>query len=511
MRKLERTKNATRSIFYGGILKVFQMIMPFAMRTAMIYYMGMEYLGLNSLFSSVLQVLNLAELGVGTAMVFAMYKPIAESDTNTICALMRLYKKYYRIIGVVILAGGLILTPAIPKLIKWDTIPADVNIYILYILNLAAIVLSYWFFAYKNSLLVAHQRNDIISTITICMQSTQYALQFGIIYFLRNYYYYLLALLFVQIVTNIVTAIIATKMYPEYVAVGELSREKTRVINGKIKDLFTAKLGSVILNSVDSIVISAFLGLTILAIYQNYYYILTSIIGFVTIIFNSCTAGLGNSFITESKDKNYANFMKFTFLISWLCGTCTVCFLCLYQPFMKLWVGEENMLSFLAVILLCMYYYVYEINQLLNTFKDAAGIWHEDRYRPLCVALINLFLNIVSVKYIGIYGIILSTVISILLVGMPWITHNLFTYIFKEHSTWDYVKILMKYSGTVFVAALISYSCCLCMPQGIAFVFIRLIICLIIPSVLFVVLYHNTTEFAETISLIKKIIIRKRN
>ena len=166
MAKIERTKNATRNIIFGVILRAYQIIVPFLMRTAMIYLMGVQYLGLNSLFTSVLQVLNLAELGVGSAMIYSMYRPIAEDDNTTICALMKLYRTYYRLIGLIIAVVGCILTPFIPKLISGD-IPQGINIYILYLLNLGATVLSYWLFAYKNSILQAHQRTDIVSKVTL--------------------------------------------------------------------------------------------------------------------------------------------------------------------------------------------------------------------------------------------------------------------------------------------------------------------------------------------------------
>lgn len=173
---MNRTQNATRNIVFGVILKIYQILLPFIMRTAMIYLMGVEYLGLNSLFTSILQVLNLAELGVGSAMVYSMYKPIAENDKLTICALLKLYKKYYFFIGLIIACVGVLLTPLIPKLISGD-IPGQLNVYILYLLNLAATVMTYWLFAYKNSLLQAYQRSDIASKITIVTTSLQYATQ----------------------------------------------------------------------------------------------------------------------------------------------------------------------------------------------------------------------------------------------------------------------------------------------------------------------------------------------
>ena len=152
--KIQRTQNAARNVVFGGLYNIYTTIVPFFMRTALIYFMGVQYLGLNGIFASVISVLNLAELGVGSAMVYSMYKPIAEDDKATICALMNLYRRYYRIIGLVIAAAGLCLFPFIPRLVK-DDLPPDVNIYVLYSLFLCETVLSYWLFGYKNSILSA--------------------------------------------------------------------------------------------------------------------------------------------------------------------------------------------------------------------------------------------------------------------------------------------------------------------------------------------------------------------
>ena len=185
--KLERTKNTGRNIVYGTTLKLYQIVVPFLIRTAMIYCLGIQYVGISSLFVSILQVLNLMELGVGSAMVFSMYKPIAQDDTETICALMRLYRLYYRVIGLAILVIGVILVPFLPHLIK-DDLPSDVNLYVLYLLNLAATVASYWLFAYKNCLLAAYQRNDITSKIGMAISTIEYGLELLVIVFFKNYY-----------------------------------------------------------------------------------------------------------------------------------------------------------------------------------------------------------------------------------------------------------------------------------------------------------------------------------
>ncbi|WP_252232970.1 MULTISPECIES: lipopolysaccharide biosynthesis protein [Clostridium] len=505
--RIHRTKNATRNIIFGIILKIYQIAVPFIIRTAMIYLLGIEYLGLNSLFISILQVLNLVELGVGSAMVFSMYKPIAEDNYYEICALMHLYKIYYRIIGLCIMILGLILIPFIPKLISGE-VPDAINVYILYLLNLAATVLSYWLFAYKNCLLTAHQRTDVTSKITLATNSIQYIFQFLVLIIFRNYYYYLIIALFSQALTNIVTAIIVTKMYPRYEAIGKLDSLTVKEINQRIKDLFTAKLGAVVTNSVDTVVISAFLGLTILAEYNNYYYIMSSIFGLVSVLFSSCTAGIGNSLVTESKEKNYNDFLKFTFIISWLTGFCTCCLYSLYQPFIFLWVGSEFMLNNFTVVLFCLYYYVYELALIFATYKDAAGIWHEDRFRPLIGACVNLILNLYMVKIIGINGILLSTIISYIFVAMPWLIHNLFNILFKRNSIKYIIKLFKHGIVTIIACILNKYICGLVDGQDYIAFFFKIIISCIVPNIVFLIFLWRSWEFKQSVVMVKKILRR---
>ncbi|WP_133966024.1 oligosaccharide flippase family protein [Eubacterium limosum] len=502
--KIERTKNAARNIIFGVLLKAYQIIVPFLMRTAMIYFMGVEYLGLSSLFASILQVLNLAELGVGSAMVYSMYKPIAEDDTSIICALLKLYRTYYTAIGAVIAVIGTVLTPFIPYLIK-SNLPSSLNVYVLYLLNLMATVLSYWLFSYKNALFQAHQRLDVTSKITLITVTFQYALQLAVIIIIKDYYIYVIAALLTQVSTNIITAIAATKMYGNYQPQGQLDTRTVKEINHRIRDLFTSKIGGVVVNSVDTIVISTFLGLTVLAVYQNYFYLITAVTGILSTVFFAVTAGIGNSIITETKEKNFDDLNKFTFIIAWVAGVCTCCFLCLFQPFMRLWVGSELLLEFPVVICFCIYFYVVEINQLLNTFKDAAGIWHEDRFRPLVTAIVNLGMNLIMVQFWGIYGVIFSTALSMLSVGMPWLLHNIFTVLFDKDYLVPYLKKLLFYVFAVFVAAILSYWLCSVMQlPDILLIIVRLVICCIIPNIIFLLAYHRMHEFKASMRLINK-------
>ncbi len=505
MAKIERTKNATRNIVFGVILRGYQIVIPFFMRTAMIYLMGVQYLGLSSLFTSILQVLNLAELGVGSAMIYSMYKPIAEDDSATICALMRLYRTYYRLIGLVIAVVGSILTPFVPRLISGE-VPSDVNIYILYLLNLGATVLSYWLYAYKNSILQAHQRVDIVSKVTIATSTVQYLLQFIVLCFFRNYYLYVCVLLITQVMTNIATAIVADRLYPQFKPQGNIPEGDVKQINQRIRDLFTAKLGAVVVGAADTIVISAFLGLTALAVYQNYYFVMNSICGFITVIFSAITAGIGNSLVTESAQKNYNDFKKFTFIICFILCICCSCFAALYQPFMKLWVGENYMLDFSYVILFNILFYCLELAMVWATVKDAAGLWHADRFRPLIGASANLILNIILVQFIGLYGIILSTVFSYIFISMPWLIHNLFKYLYKE-SLIAYLRELGGYILITLISVITTISvCCRMSIEGIQGLIIKGVISCTIPVIIQCMMYRKKKEFRESVIMLKKML-----
>ena len=503
--KINRTRNATRNIVFGISLKAYQIVVPFLMRTAMIYLMGVQYLGLNSLFTSILQVLNLAELGVGSAMIYSMYKPIAEDDNVTICALMKLYQIYYRVIGFTIAIVGCILTPFIPKLISGD-IPSDLNIYVLYLLNLGATVLSYWLYAYKNSILQAHQRTDIVSKVSLATSTIQYALQLLVLWIFKNYYLYVVVMLATQALTNIATSIYADKLYSQFKPRGGIEFKEKQIINNRIKDLFTSKVGSIIYDSADTIVISSFLGLTMLAVYQNYFYILNAITGLITVVFAACTAGIGNSIVVETKEKNYKDLNTFTFIICWGAGVCSVCLLCLYQPFMELWVGKDLMFSLSAVICFVIYFFVRQLNSLFNTYKDASGMWHEDRFRPLIAALTNLVLNLILVQFIGIYGILISTVLAILCVGIPWLLHNLFTVIFEKKHLFIYLRKLLYYCFVVFISCTITYFICFRINCGlIVTLILRGAICITLPNLIYWLVYHKRIEFKDSFLLADKI------
>ena len=403
--------------------------------------------------------------------------------------------------GLVVCALGLVLVPFLPSLIS-GPVPPDINLYVLYLLNLAATVFSYWLFAYKGSVLQAHQRNDVVSKVTLLTDAVKYVLQLAVLVAFRSYYLYVMAILVTQIINNILTALVAERMFPEYRARGRLNKAERRSINHRIADLFTAKVGTVIVYSSDTIVISAFLGLSALAIYQNYYYIFSAVTSMVTIVFTSVRAGLGNSIIVDSREKVFADFKKFLLIVSWIAGFCCSCFLCLYQPFMVLWVGPDLLLDFGVVICLVVYFYVHCMNVFLNSYKDAAGMWHEDRFRPLVEAVTNLALSIVLVQRIGLYGVVLSTIVSMLLVG-PWLVHNLFSLILDMRFLGQFLRRLGYYVLAALVAAGVTYLACrLVNVSLVATLVVRFVLCVFLANITIWVFFRRIPEFDDCLTLV---------
>lgn len=504
--KIARTKNTVRNILTGSVSRIINIILPFFNRTVILYVMGTKYLGLSSLFTSILSFLSLSELGLGAAMVYSMYKPIARNDDETICALLNLYKRLYRIIGFVVLGLGMALMPFLRQLIN-DEIPPEINLHLLYFIYLFNSVLSYWLFAYKNALLQAHQRNDVNNVISAVIIPASYAVMLGALWLTKNYYAYVIWQPVFTIITNLIRSRYVDRHFPHLKPRGEISTELRRSITKKVAALIGTKLNTVVLNAADNLVMSAFLGLTVIAVYGNYYMIMSSIIGFLGIIYSAMTAGLGNSLQTETVEKNYRDFEKLSFMNSWLVGWCSVCLVCLYQPFMRIWVGEELMFPFYVVLELGLYFYIYQLRKIPVVYKDAAGIWWEDRFRPYVCMVTNVVLNILLVQIIGISGIILSTVFS-LCISIPWENYTIFKYVFHRSSRAYYGK-LAAYCGSMILGGLVCFWLCSLFGDGIPALMARAVICVIVPNVIFAALNCRRAEFRLARDMVLRILRRQ--
>lgn len=504
---MNRTQNASRNILWGVIERVIIMLMPFFTRTIMIKTLGAEYLGLNSLFTSILQVLSISELGFGTAIVFSLYKPIADDDNVTLCAFLNVYRNIYNIIGTIILIGGLVTTPFLKYLITGDY-PKNINIYILFLIYLINTVISYYLFAYKAALFSAYQRNDLISKRTAFISFVSNCFQIIVLLILHNYYVYVIIMPIATIFTNLANAYLAKKMFPDVICKGNISEEAKESLKKRIFGLVSYKVYGAVFTSVDTMVISAFLGLVPLAIFNNYSYVQTAIVGFMTVLSTSITAGVGNKMITNTIDENYEDFKKLVLAKGWICSWCAICLFCLYQPFMEWWVGEELMFPFSTMCLFVWYFLLPQITNLSMTYREAAGLWWEDRYRPLVSAVINLVTNILLVQYIGMNGVILSTLICTIFINVPWGTSILFKRYFNRSSKEYFRKLLFYIICTAFVGMITSFICNPLPNGGLIWLLAKGIICTIVPNILLWLLYHRLPEYIFVKNMINKVVAK---
>lgn len=445
--KLNRTQNAVRNMAFGLVNKIVTLVCPFIIRTLIIKILGMQYAGLDGLFVSILEVLNLSELGLSSAIVFCMYKPIARGDDGSICALLRLFRKMYLWIGSFVLIIGIAIMPFLKYLIR-DTYPSDINLYILYFIYLINSCVSYFFMGYRSAILSAYQRMDVIQNVSTIIKTTMYVVQIIILIICRNFYVYAFMLPLFTILINLLTAYESKCLFPQYECRGTVSSKEKKDLKEKVSGLMITKLCSITRNSFDSIFISAFIGLTISAIYTNYYFIMKSIIAVLGIIIQAVLAGVGNSIETESIDQNYNDLKRFNFMYLWISGVCTVCLLCLYQPFMVLWMGQDNLLPISSVILFCMYFYLLKMGDMQSVYYNAAGLWWHYRKYTIMEAILNLILNFLFVQKWGLNGIIAGTLISLFLINFLCCERIVFKYYFNNGKTLEFYLQQIKYAIT---------------------------------------------------------------
>ena len=503
-----RTKNAVRNMNFGIMSKFVTMLLPFITRTIVIKLLGEEYLGLGTLFTSILSYLSLTELGLSSAIVYSMYKPIAEKDYVKVSAYLNFYKKLYRLIGTIILVIGTVLLPFIPYLIKGEA-PDGTNVYILYYIYLINSVISYFFAGYRQSLLSAHQRQDITNKILMLVSTVVQALQIAALYFTRNFYVYAFVPIVGTIITNIANYLATRKMYKQVVCSGTITKEERQSITKKIGGLFGTKLNSVVVHSTGTMVISAFIGLTINGRYGNYYYIMNTVCGFIMMIFSSLTAGVGNKIVTDSVEENYKLFKKMSFLNALLVGVCCTCFICLFEPFVEIWVGKERQLGMLFVVLFTGYFFIYEIQRTVLTFKDAAGLWYADRIRPYASMATNLVFSLVLVQFIGIYGVVTATILAFL-ISLPWANSVLFKNLFNRSGVSNLFAVARYFVVTAISCALAYYICTFC-PSGVLGIGLRLIISVVVSLSLFILLFFKTEEFGYVVKMAKGILKKIRH
>lgn len=489
----------------GTTQRLIAILLSFVLRTILINTWGVEYVGLNTLFASILNVLSLAELGFGSAIVYAMYEPIAQNDYESVKALLKYYKRCYWFIGLSIFVIGIILLPFVPKLINGDP-PKGLNVYSAYLIALSGVSVSYLVYAYKGSLLMAFQRNDLMSWVGMLVNILCLVSQILVVLTVRNFYVYLAVGPVTNVIHNLLIARITRKRYPEYVPEGEISDDKRKEIGKKVRSLIFYRIGGVVSNQADNIVISMFLGLSVLTIYGNYYYVITALFGFLAIYYTSVTAGLGNKIALEDKGNVYILFRQMFFLQGILIGWMSICLVCLYQDFILLWMKDPALLlDSNMVLLIAVFFYSWKINDICTIYKDAAGLWEHDRFRPLIAALCNLVINIILVQFIGLFGVVLSTIVCELSFSLFWGNKVLFTHYFGEGFE-SYLKNFVKYTLVTCAVGFVTWQVCglISTHSTLLSFFIKIALCAVIPGGLYTLIYCRNPLLRENVRRILK-------
>ena len=435
--KLDFKKNVKRNMVANAVSSGIKLLFPFLNRTLFLWLLGPAYLGLNGLFASILGVLMLAELGFGMAVVCSMYKPVADDDRELLCAYLKFYRSVYRWVGAAIFFGGLALLPFLDRLVH-GTVPPDIDLHVLYVIHLVNTAASYFLFAYRGVVLGAHHRNDVITNIRTGVSIAQYVAVFLILLVTRNYYHYILATVVFTVVQNVLLVKASRSLFPDIEPRGTLPLEVRRKVVSDVKSIFMHKVGGVVTNSTDNLVISAFLGLVAVAAYGNYYYVVTSVGGLVAVVYSSMTGGFGNKIYTESKEENFRLFMRMNRLSMIVVVFCSAMMAALYQPFMRIWTKDDPELvrHALTPVLMVLYFYIMQSRQVLLAFKSAASLWREDRWKPIVAGAVNLVTNVLFVIYLPdaykLDGVIFSTIIAFICIQIPWESHVVFSSFFGK-------------------------------------------------------------------------------
>lgn len=509
-RMSSRRLNSSRNAVSGVIKVIVSIALPFIIRTVLLYYLGKEYLGLNSLFSSILSVLNLAELGFSSTVVYRLYKPLSTGDIKTIGGYLNYLKIIYRIIGCIVFGLGLVLLPYLPKLIN-GSYPSDINLYVLYLLYLINTSSSYFFSGYKRTIIIASQRTDYINIVETGLLCLQYLTQIIIIVIFRNYTAYLIVMPIATVLINLTISILCKWKYAEFFTEDELSVEQKKEMNSDVKWASIYRISVVTRNSFDSIVISSLIGLAAVGIYNNYYYIFNALYGFMVIINDSLQASVGNSIAEETKKKNETDIYKLSILSLWMVMFCCAGLICFYQPVMILWMGSDMLLPDRDMILFVVYFYVLNMNNIRNLYFNGNGLWKKGAKSYILESIFNLCLNIVLGKLFGITGVIIATILTMFFCSFIWRSQILFHNYFKNSPKRFYaMHVKMMLLSSVVLTACFYLSKIFDSNSVCAFIG-RGIICFIIPNVAMLLLFRKNKNFMDGVQQIKGVFAKIKN
>lgn len=489
-----RSENVARNSIVGLVMKLINLLLTFIVRTVFISVLGKEYLGINGLFTNILTILSFTELGIGNAIVFAMYKPLAQNRYDVVNALMNFYHKCYCIIGTAILCVGLIITPFIPKLVTGYTL--EFNIYGLFILYLLNTIVTY-FFASRTSFLSAIQKQYKVDIYQQVVKAVKEIFMGVALVLTHNFILYLLINIVLEALFSIYIYIKIGKDYPflKEKPTYRITKEEYSAIAKNVYALVLYKVATTVLSGTDNIIISAYVGLEAVGILSNYALIVSNVTNFTSIISQSVTASIGNLNTTDDRVKKERIFNSLLLVSFWIFGWIAIGMLLFFNPVLKIWIGEAYIFDWPVVFAICLNFYVGGLQTAGYTFRVTNGYFRNSRYFPILNVIINLGLSIYLVKRIGVFGVLIATPISrittITLVD-PYYVYKLS---FKKSPIEFYIKYIalfvlegVTYCVNYVVLGLIS-------GDGILILIIKIIICSCITNAMFYIVLHKDSNF----------------
>ncbi len=505
MKQRSRTENSIINSAMSIVTQVLTVVLNFAVKTVFIKMLNDEYLGVNGLFTNIITMLSLADLGIGIAIPYSLYKPLAKKDEHKINVLMNFYKKVYTIIGIAVLLIGLSLTPFLGLIIK--DIPKNVPhlslIYILFVIHSA----SSYFFVYKKFLIDSDQKGYITSRIIFTFSTLLSIIQIILLVTTKNYILFLLSSIILVIIQNIYISSKANKLYPfiKNKTDEKLEKEDMEGIKKNVSSLFIYKVGTVIMNGTDNIIISKFIGLIIVGFYSNYVLIINSITTVLNQIFNAITSSIGNLVVTTNKKRSKEVYDNLNFANFWLYALFGVCIIVLINPFINIWIGKKYVMGFSIVFLLVLNFYVLGMQSVTNSFRNAYGLFWIAKYRPIIMVIINIVISVVLVQFIGIEGVLIGTLVSRLVTTAwldPYIVHKYGFEISPKSYYVDYLKYLVIF---IAISIILNYFVSMVAINNIFILILIAILVVISVNVILVLLFFKTSEFNYFYDKIKKI------
>ena len=504
-----RSLNSSRNVATGYINKTVNMLLGFVSKTVFIKVFGVGLLGINNLFSNVLAFLCLADLGLSTAMTYSYYKPIAENDTDRISALNNFYKKIYIAIAASITVIGLALIPVLKYIINLDY--EVEHLYLYYILTLANTVVSY-LFVYKSTVLYAQQEGYVVLKYNMLMNTLSVVVQIVLMLLLKNYIVYLSVAVFFTFINNLYISSVANKRYPYIKDKKPLEKEARKDIFGNIGSVFLYKVSSVLLNSTDNIIISKMIGTETVGYYGNYLQVVNMITSYVTILFQSLTASIGNLIAKDSEEKQFRVFKNVQVISAWFCIVVSSCVYALINDFIVIWLGEDFLLDGLTVIAVAVNFFLVCLLNPIWIYREAAGIYRKTKYIMVICAVVNLVVSIILGKWIGLSGILFASAIARLSTYVWYEPIVLFKNYFKRSSVSFFLSAFLITGITVATSYALSYLISVISFGGIFGFILKCVLCFIVSNVVFLIFYGRSSAFKDVINYgiktVKKLISR---